>query len=118
MDSKIVETGIYRATFHEKKNFSHGRFISLENYKSDATIYLQTDDKSKYEKKLLEYLNNKSDNMILIKTPFNNLIGEFDLLLAMQYFIKNIAEMLDIDLSKPSYSEDSMKIYKYKGNLK
>ena len=118
LESKIVETGIYRATFHEKKNFSHGRFISLENYKSDATIYLQTDDKSKYEKKLLEYLNNKSDNMILIKTPFNNLIGEFDLLLAMQYFIKNIAEMLDIDLSKPSYSEDSMKIYKYKGNLK
>ena len=118
LESKIVETGIYRATFHEKKNFSHGRFISLEKYKSDAIIYLQTNDESKYEKKLMEYLNNKSNNMILIKTPFNNLIGEFDLLLAMQYFIKNIAEMLDIDLSKPSYSEDSMKIYKYKGNLK
>lgn len=55
--------------------------------------------------------------MILIKTPFNGLIGEFDLLLAMQFFIKNIVDVLDVDLSKPDYSEESMDIYKYKGVL-
>ena len=44
--------------------------------------------------------------MILIKTPFNGLIGDFDLLLAMQYFIKSIADVLDVDLSKPDYSEE------------
>lgn len=117
LESKIVETGIYRATFHEKKNFSHGRFISLEHYKPNAVIYLQTDDNIKYEKKLLEYLESKACNLILIKTPFNGLIGEFDLLLAMQYFIKSIADVLDVDLSKPDYSEESMDIYKYKGVL-
>lgn len=117
LESKIVETGICRATFHEKKNFSHGRFISLEHYKPDAVIYLQTNDNSNYEKRLLEYLESKTCNLILIKTPFNGLIGEFDLLLAMQYFIKSIADVLDVDLSKPDYSEESMNIYKYKGVL-
>lgn len=117
LESKIVETGIYRATFHEKKNFSHGRFISLEHYKPDAIIYIQTNDKSKYEEKLVEYLKSKGCSLILIKTPFNGLIGEFDLLLAMQFFIKNIADALDIDLSKPNYSEEAMDIYKYKGIL-
>lgn len=117
LESKIVETGIYRATFHEKKNFSHGRFITLEHYKPNAVIYLQTNDNSKYEKSLLEYLESKVCNLIFIKTPFSGLIGEFDLLLAMQFFIKNIADVLDIDLSKPNYSEESMNIYKYKGEL-
>lgn len=117
LESKIVETGIYRATFHEKKNFSHGRFISLEHYKPDAVIYLRTNDKSKYEESLLEYLKLEASNLILIKTPYSKIIGEFDLLIAMQYFIKNIADILDIDLSKPDYSDESMKIYKYKGVL-
>lgn len=117
LESKIVETGIYRATFHEKKNFSHGRFISLEHYRPDAIIYIQTNNKSKYERKLLGYLESKECSLILIKTPFNGLIGEFDLLLAMQFFIKNIADVLDVDLSKPDYSEESMDIYKYKGVL-
>ena len=117
LESKIVETGVYRATFHEKKNFSHGRFISLEHYKPNAVIYLRTNDDCKYEVSLLEYLKHKVDDLIIIKTPFNKVIGEFDLLIAMQFFIKNIGDVLDIDLSKPDYSEDSMKIYKYKGEL-
>ena len=117
LESKIAETGIYRATLHEKKNFSHGRFISLENYGTDAIIYLQTSDDSKYEKKLIEYLNTKNKNIILIKSPYKNLVGEFDLLIAMEYFIKNIADLINVDLSKPDYSEESMKIYKYKGKL-
>ena len=117
LESKIVETGVFRATFHEKKNFSHGRFISLEQYSPDAVIYLQTSNEGKYEEKLLEYLKIKSKRIIFIKSPFNGLIGEFDLLIAIQYFIKNIADAIDKDLSKPDYSEEAMKIYKYKGKL-
>lgn len=117
LESKIVETGVFRATFHEKKNFSHGRFISLEQYSPDAVIYLQTSNEGKYEEKLLEYLKIKSKRIIFIKSPFNGLIGEFDLLIAIQYFIKNIADAIDKDLSKPEYSEEAMKIYKYKGKL-
>lgn len=117
LESKIVETGIYRASFHEKKNFSHGRFISIEHYKPNAIIYLQTSNYTNYEENLLKYLQSQNINLIKIQTPFDSIIGEFDLLLAIQFFIKNIADMLDIDLSKPEYSENSMKIYKYKGKL-
>ena len=117
LESKIVETGVFRATFHEKKNFSHGRFISLEQYSPDAVIYLQTSNEGKYEEKLLEYLKIKSKRIIFIKSPFNGLIGEFDLLIAIQYFIKNIADAIDKDLSKPDYSDEAMNIYKYKVKL-
>ena len=78
---------------------------------------MQTSNEGKYEEKLLEYLKIKSKRIIFIKSPFNGLIGEFDLLIAIQYFIKNIADAIDKDLSKPDYSEEAMKIYKYKGKL-
>ena len=89
LESKIVETGIYRASFHEKKNFSHGRFISIEHYKPNAIIYLQTSNYTNYEENLLKYLQSQNINLIKIQTPFDSIIGEFDLLLAIQFFIKN-----------------------------
>ena len=100
---------------HEKKNFSHGRFIHYEHLSEKKNIYFKQKATSLYEKALLEYLTDK--NTLAIESRYNGILCEYDLLIAVQYFIYAIANFLDIDISKPSYSEDAMKIYFYKGEL-
>ncbi len=115
LESKIIESGILNCIIHEKKNFSHGRFINYENLNNKNSIYFKQKTTSKYEQKLLEYL--KLGNNFVIESKYNGLLCEFDLLIASQLLICFIGKILDIDVSKPKYSEDSMKIYFYKGEL-
>lgn len=117
LESKIVESGVYRTELHEKKNFSHGRFVTLENFEPDAIIYFKNKNISMYEKKLLDYLSVYNDKLIIIGSEYDGILAEFDLLIAVQYFIRSISKLINVDLSKPKYSDDSMKIYKYKGEL-
>ena len=100
---------------HEKKNFSHGRFVNYENLSLKTNIYLKTKTTTKYEKVLLDYL--RDDKNIIIESKYDGLLGEYDLLIAMQYLIYNIGKLLNIDLSKPNYTEKALKIYFYKGEL-
>ena len=44
-------------------------------------------------------------------------MAEYDLLISSQFLTYFISNLLDTDLSKPTYSEDAMKIYFYKGKL-
>lgn len=115
LESKIIESGIFNAVIHEKKNFSHGRFINYENLDNKCSIYFKQNITSNYEKKLLEYLNNS--NNIIIESKYDGLLCEFDLLIASQYIIYSIGKCLDIDVSKPKYSDDALKVYFYKGEL-
>ena len=113
LESKIVETGIFRCTIHEKKNFSHGRFITLEKYPSDVQIYLKLKKDTKYDNELLKYLTIYSKNLIILEADEENNNGILELLLYSQLFIYEISKLLKKDLSNPDYSEDSMKIYRY-----
>ena len=113
LESKIVETGIYRCTTHEKKNFSHGRFITLEKYPSDVQIYLKLKKDTKYDDELLKYLSIYSKNLIILEADEENNNGILELLIYSQLFIYEISKLLKKDLSNPDYSEDSMKIYRY-----
>ena len=113
LESKIVETGIYRCTTHEKKNFSHGRFITLEKYPSDVQIYLKLKKDTKYDNELLKYLKIYSKNLIILESDEENNNGILELLIYSQLFIYEISKLLKKDLSNPDYSEDSMKIYRY-----
>ena len=115
LESKIIESGIYNSLIHEKKNFSHGRFINYEHLSSKKNIYFKQKTTSLYEKRLLKYLEN-SQNFI-IESRYDGILCEYDLLIASQYLIYYIANFLNIDISKPVYSEDAMKIYFYKGEL-
>ncbi len=117
LESKIVESGVYRITVHEKKNFSHGRFITMEHYNSDVAIYFKISNKNTYETKLLKYLREKSKNLLIIESKYDGLIAEFDLMLSVQYLVKYIADLIDKDLSKPVYSEEAMEIYRHKGKI-
>ena len=113
LESKIVETGIYRCTTHEKRNFSHGRFITLEKYPSDVQIYLKSKRDTKYDNELLKYLKIYSKNLIILESDEEDDNGILELLIYSQLFIYEISKLLKKDLSNPDYSEDSMKIYRY-----
>ena len=113
LESKIVETGIFRCATHEKKNFSHGRFITLEKYPSDVQIYLKLKKDTRYDNELLKYLTIYSKNLIILEPDEENNNGILELLIYSQLFIYEISKLLKKDLSNPDYSEDSMKIYRY-----
>lgn len=115
LESKIIESGIYNCLIHEKKNFSHGRFINYEHLNQNKNIYFKQKSTSLYEKNLLEYLG-KGQNLI-IESRYDGILCEYDLLIASQYLIYYISNFLNIDISKPTYSESAMKIYFYKGEL-
>lgn len=114
LESKIIESGIFNCIIHEKKNFSHGRFINYENLNNLCSIYFKQKSTSKYEIELLKYLN---ENSIIIESKYDGILAEFDLLIASQFIIYYIGKVLDIDVSKPKYSDEAMKIYFYKGEL-
>lgn len=114
LESKIIESGVFNCIIHEKKNFSHGRFINYENLENNYSIYFKQSNTSKYETELLNYLG---PNTIVVESKYNNILAEFDLLIASQFIIYYIGKYLDIDVSKPKYTEDALKIYFYKGDL-
>ena len=114
LESKIIESGIFNCIIHEKKNFSHGRFINYENLNNSCSIYFKQKTTTKYEEELLKYLNKKC---IVIESQYDGILAEFDLLIASQYIIYYIGKVMNIDVSKPKYSEEAMKIYFYKGDL-
>lgn len=114
LESKIIESGIFNCIIHEKKNFSHGRFINYENLNNSCSIYFKQKTTTKYEQELLKYLNKKC---IVIESQYDGILAEFDLLIASQYIIYYVGKTMNIDVSKPKYSEEAMKIYFYKGDL-
>ena len=114
LESKLVESGIFNCIIHEKKNFSHGRFINFENMNNKCVIYFKQKTTSKYEEELLDYLGNK---IAIFESKYDGLLAEFDLLIASQFIIYQIGKLLDIDVSKPNYTDNAMKIYFYKGQL-
>ena len=114
LESKLIESGIFNCIIHEKKNFSHGRFINFENMNNKCVIYFKQKTISKYEEKLLDYLGNK---IAIFESRYDGLLAEFDLLIASQFIIYQIGKLLDIDVSKPNYTDNAMKIYFYKEQL-
>lgn len=114
LESKLIESGVFNSIIHEKKNFSHGRFINFENMKNKCVIYFKQKTTSKYEEELLNYLGNK---IAIFESRYDGLLAEFDLLIASQFIIYQIGKLLDIDVSKPNYTDNAMKIYFYKGQL-
>ena len=81
----------------------------------DLNIYLKQQRTSEYENVLLSYL--EKNQTLIIESRYNGILCEYDLLIASQYFIYFVSNYLNIDMSKPSYSENALKIYSYKGEL-
>ena len=77
-------------------------------------MFLKQKSTTNYEKELLKYLGK---NNIIIESKYDGILAEFDLLIASQFIIYHIGKVMNIDVSKPKYSENAMKIYFYDGDL-
>ena len=93
-------------------NIIYDRFINYQNLNNKNSIYFKSKTTSEYEQVLLDYL--KEGNNLIIK---DRILCEYDLLISFQYLIYNVGKIYDIDVSKPSYSKEDMKLYFYKGSL-
>lgn len=112
-ENKLVESGICNAIMHEKKNFSHGRYVLYEKQKERYNIYFKRKNVDQYEIELLNYL--KKDYNIIIESEFNDILCEFDLLVASMILIKYIGDIVGIDPSFPTNLFSGDKLYKYNG---
>ena len=113
LESKIIESGLGLAIVHEKKDFSHGRFNTIEYHSPYAIIFFDNED-GKYSQKLLEYLyDRKIPRIIVLSSNRGKVLGDFDLLIGCQFFAKYLSLELKIDLSQPNYPAEAMKLYKY-----
>lgn len=117
LESKLIESGTFNVLLHEKKNFSHGRFINFENLNPNLSIFFGQKNLTEYEELLIDYLDKKSYLSILLISKYDGILADFDLLIATQLFIGYIGDTIGVDVSKPKYSEDAMKIYHFKGDL-
>lgn len=93
-------------------NVIYDRFINYQNLNNKNSIYFKSKTTSEYEQVLLDYL--KEGNNLIIK---DRILCEYDLLISFQYLIYYVGKIYDIDVSKPSYSKEDMKLYFYKGSL-
>ena len=100
--------------FAINKKIEEKFIINYENLNNNFSIYFKQKSTTKYEIELLKYLDN---NCIVIESKYDGILAEFDLLIASQFIIYYIGKTLDIDVSKPKYSDSAMKIYFYKGDL-
>ena len=98
---------------HEKKNFSHGRYVLYEKQEERYNIYFKRKNVDQYEIELLNYL--KKDYNIIIESEFNDILCEFDLLVASMILIKYIGDIVGIDPSFPTNLFSGDKLYKYTG---
>lgn len=138
IESKFTESGIAHVILHEKKNFSHGRCISLYKQNFGLVINLtrfgmatsmETGIQEEYYKyKYDKYLSDFLQNLCKEKEAFYLQIGTGDKSVAkwnikalsiLPYLITTIGEELDIDISRPLilFPEDAKLLYKYEGSF-
>ncbi len=115
LESKFVESGFGRVTIHDKKDFSHGRFNIISSFKPDLIIFLDSKGSGKYNEKLYKYLTKEDVSIIHLKTNESGILADLDLLIASQFLIQSISEIIKRDLTKPDYPKRAMSLYRYNG---
>lgn len=114
LESKFIESGFGRVAIHDKKDFSHGRFNIISSFKPDLIIFLDSKGSGKYNEKLYKYLTKEDVSIIHLKTNESGILADLDLLIASQFLIQSISEIIKRDLTKPDYPKRAMSLYRYK----
>lgn len=114
LESKFIESGFGRVTIHDKKDFSHGRFNIVSSFSPDLIIFLDSQNTSSYNEKLYKYLVKENLPIIRLKTNEPGILADLDLLIASQFLIQSISEIIKRDLTKPDYPKRAMSLYRYK----
>lgn len=114
--NKILETGIIKFDYFEKKDFSHGIYMYFLKNKYDCIIYFKQKNVSKYEKELIAFLQKSTIKMIFVESKFNSFEAEYDLIyksnkLFNSILISKIENLIDNDVTKCE------QLYKYEGDF-
>ena len=113
LESDIIESGIGRATVHEKKDFSHGRYNAIESSRPDLVVYYSNEEGA-FSKKLTSYLLDRVPSRFLeIKNDYGVLKGDLDLVIATQFLVAKLSEECNYDMSDPVYPEEAKSLYKF-----
>jgi hypothetical protein len=120
-EGKITEGGAGIVRIHESKDFSHGRFMSIMNGRSPASLIIGLvfciGEPSPYEKKLISSLK-KYQPVITVCSQFKGILGGLELLVIVQFLIRYIGEALGKDLSRPSsIPQRGLSLYKWRKSL-
>lgn len=136
IESKFTESGIANVILHEKKNFSHGRYVSLYKLKAGLNINLTreisysgitTDEeitypRTEYDKLLKQFLKDVSMQKgtpyieMGIANPFDS-DWNMEAMSIIPYLLVEIGNAMGIDISKPlkPFPEEAKDLYNYYG---
>lgn len=67
---------------------------------------------TEYEKRLIEYFQNQRRLLWILEAE--TIYSEIDAIIAVYSWMVQYSLRLNRDISKPEYTNDSMKLYKYK----
>ncbi len=114
--NKILETGIIKFDYFEKKDFSHGQYIYFLNNKYDNIIYFKQKNVSEYEKKLIDYLQKTKNKIIFVESEFNSYEAEYDLIYKSNKLFNSIliSKLENLKINSLNANEQ---LYKYEGDF-
>ena len=114
--NKILETGVIKFDYFEKKDFSHGQYMYFLNNRYNNIIYFKQKKVSEYEKVLIEFLKKTNIKIIFIESKFNSFEAEYDLIYRSNELFNSIllSKLENLEVSN-LVCED--KLYKFKGDF-
>lgn len=116
LKNKFEESPFGIVDVYEKRDLSHGKFISFWKQEYVKVIYLKQHFTSEYETYLIQYLQSHP-KFELMESRHNGIEAEIDLLQAEQTYIYEMCKMNSIDFGNNLVDEFSKKIYKYQGKI-
>lgn len=138
IESKFTKAGIANVILHEKKNFSHGRYVALYKLKAGLNINLTYENvcwdiskgnienitKTNYDKLLKQFLKEVSTQKgipyIEIGTsPINDYQWNIEAMAIIPYLLVGIGNASQIDVSKPlnPFPDEPKSLYGYEGKI-
>lgn len=115
LDVKVIleESSLGMASLYEKREFSHGKFISFQNYTYDYVFYFCQCEISDYEEDLMRFLRQKyNDKFIEIRSKFSLLDASLDLLIAVQCLFYELSKTTNYDFSSPLTDREYLPLFK------
>jgi sugar/nucleoside kinase (ribokinase family)/fructoselysine-6-P-deglycase FrlB-like protein len=125
LESKFTEGDIGVIRVHEEKDFSHGRFMSLltDNHHADPVLIFDSGLNKRYRTSLVRAVSSRSNSGTklcqVLDSPHSGMLASLDLLVKAQLFVREIAGLMGVDISRPGDRLPSrgLSLYKWKGLL-
>ena len=115
LESTMVESGIGIPIIHDKYEYCHGRSSLCYTINSNAIYYSRN---TEFDNLMIEELNKYYNQVIVIESKYkDDILDDYNLLIASMYLTKYIAEKKNKDLSDVKYCPIVKKLYRYKGEI-